>query len=462
MSADLIVRGVQLVLPDGVVRGDLAVADGVITAVGAVDAEAREEIPAGGLHLFPGGVDPHVHFNEPGRRDWEGFDTGTRALAAGGVTTFVEMPLNSVPTTVDGASFDLKLAAAEASSYVDFGLWGGLVPANVDRLAELHERGVAGFKAFMCDSGIEEFPRIDDASLWRGMRRIAGLGSILLVHAENAELVATLASEARAAGRTGVRDFLDSRPAVAEQEAIARAIFFAGETGCALHVVHVSTARGVELVEQARRDGIDVSCETCPHYLVLCEDELEELGVAAKCAPPLRPAAERAELWRLLAEGIVPMVTSDHSPSPPELKAGDFLSAWGGIASCQTTLPVLLEEGHAQRGVELARLAAATSTAAAERFRLAGKRGLEVGADADLALVDLEQAWTLAGDELLYRHRLSPYMGRRLRGRVVRTLVRGRTVFADGRVQGAPAGRFVRPELHGEGRRERPSHGSAP
>ena len=211
----------------------------------------------------------------------------------------------------------------------------------------------------------------------------------------------------------------------------------------------MSTAEGVRLVERARRDGVDVTCETCPHYLVFSEDDLEELGVNAKCAPPLRPAAEREELWRLLAGGTVAMVTSDHSPSPPQLKGGDFLSAWGGIASCQTTLPVLLEEGFGRRGVELPRIASVTSAGAAARFRLAGKRGLEIGSDADLALVDLGETWTLEADDLLYRHRLSPYVGRTLRGRVVQTIVRGRAVFADGRIQGPPAGRFVRPATRG-------------
>jgi allantoinase len=447
LDHDLIVRGALVVRAGEVKRADVAVSDGVIAAVGVVDADAREEVDGTGLHLFPGGIDPHVHFNEPGRTDWEGFGSGSRALAAGGFTTFIEMPLNSVPTTVDGESFDRKLAAARGSAYVDFGLWGGLVPASVDRLEELHERGVAGFKAFMCDSGIEEFPRIDDTSLWRGMARIAELRSILLVHAENAEIVASLGAKARAAGRTGVRDFLASRPVVAEHEAIKRAIFFAGETGCALHVVHVSTGKGVRLVEEARRGGVDVTCETCPHYLVFSEDDLEGLGVAAKCAPPLRPAADRDELWELLADGTLGMVTSDHSPSPPELKGGDFLSAWGGIAGCQTTLQLLLEHGHARRGVDLQRVAAATSAGAAARFRLAGKHGLEPGSDADLTLVDVGETWALSAEELLYRHVLSPYVGLPVRGRIVRTIVRGRTVFAGGRVvAGGPDGQFVRPE----------------
>ena len=442
--SDLVVRGATVVTPDGVRVADVAVSDGVIERVGAVDGEGREEVDASGLHLFPGGIDPHVHFNEPGRTHWEGFDSGTRALAAGGFTTFVDMPLNSVPTTVDAAAFDAKLAAAEASAYVDFGLWGGLVPASVDRLEDLHDRGVAGFKAFMCDSGIDEFPRIDDASLLRGMARIAELGSILLLHAENPEIVAALAEEAIRAGRTSARDFASSRPAVAELEAIDRALFFAGETGCAVHIVHVSTARGVALIEQARRDGVDATCETCPHYLLFTEDDLERLGVAAKCAPPLRTADDRDELWRLLAGGSVLFVASDHSPSSPDLKQGDdFFAVWGGISGCQSTLGLILEHGHTRHSLPLETVASITSGGAAARFPLAGKRGLQPGSDADLALIDLGEAWTLEADELLYRHPLSPYVGETVRGRIVRTVVRGRTVYWDGRIVGEPAGCFV-------------------
>jgi allantoinase len=445
MTCDLVVRGATVVTPEGVRAADVAVSDGVIEEIGRVDADGREEIEASGLHLFPGGIDPHVHFNEPGRTHWEGFDTGTRALAAGGFTTFVDMPLNSVPTTIDGAAFDAKLAAAEAAAFVDFGLWGGLVPASFERLEELHDRGVAGFKAFMCDSGIDEFPRIDDASLFRGMTRIAELGSILLLHAENPEIVAVLGAEAVAAGCTSPRDFVASRPAVAELEAIDRALYFAGETGCAVHIVHVSTARGVALVEQARRDGLDATCETCPHYLLFTEDDLERLGVAAKCAPPLRTGEDREELWRLLADGTVSFVASDHSPSSPDLKQGDdFFAVWGGISGCQSTLGLLLEHGYSRRSLPLETVASITSAGAARRFPLVGKRGLEVGSDADLALVDLGERWTLEAGELLYRHPISPYVGERVRGRVVRTVVRGRTVYEDGRIAGEPSGRFVR------------------
>ena len=256
----------------------------------------------------------------------------------------------------------------------------------------------------------------------------------------------SLRSPKRRSGRGGAsaRDFTSSRPAVAELEAIDRALFFAGETGCPVHIVHVSTARGVALVEQARRDGVDATCETCPHYLLFTEDDLDRLGVAAKCAPPLRTAEDRDELWRLLAGGSVLFVASDHSPSSPDLKEGDdFFAVWGGISGCQSTLGLILEHGYIRRSLPLETVASITSGGAAARFPLAGKRGLEPGSDADLALVDLGEAWTLQADELLYRHPLSPYVGETVRGRIVRTVVRGRTVYRDGRIVGEPSGRFV-------------------
>ena len=279
MPSDLLIRGATVVLP-GVFRveADVAIEGEQIAAIGH-DLEAREEIDARGLHLFPGVIDAHVHFNEPGRTEWEGWATGTRALAAGGATACIEMPLNAHPPTIDGAAFDAKVEAARASAQVDFALWGGLVPGNLDRLDELAERGVVGFKAFMCDSGIEDFPAVDDEVLEAGMQRAAALGLPVAVHAERP-------SALREPRGTTWRDFVASRPVEAELEAIEVALELAERTGCSLHVVHVSSGEGVALVAAS-----DATCETCPHYLTLTEDDLEELGTRAKCAPPLRPAA---------------------------------------------------------------------------------------------------------------------------------------------------------------------------
>ncbi|CAA9535080.1 MAG: Allantoinase [uncultured Thermomicrobiales bacterium] len=445
---DLLVRGGTLVLADRTVRGDLAALDGRVIALGPdLAGPAREEVDASGLHVFPGVVDAHVHLNDPGRADWEGISPGTAALAAGGATTACDMPLNSLPPTVDGAAFDAKAAAIAGGARIDLALWGGLVPGDLDRLDELAERGVVGFKAFMSDSGVPEFPAADERTLHRGMERAARLGMPVAVHAEDDGLTRRLAAAAVAAGRTGARDYGASRPAEAEITAIARAIALAEETGCALHVVHVSTGAGVALVAAARARGVDVTCETCPHYLLLDEDDAVRLGTLAKCAPPLRPAAEVAALWAALAAGDIDWVASDHSPSPADLKAGrDWFAAWGGIGGCQTLLPALLTAGHHGRRLPLRAIASLTSGAAARRFCLPGKGALAVGQDADFALVDLGAAWDLTAEDLRSRHRLSPFVGTRFRGRVVRTVLRGITVARKNEPVGPPIGRLLRPD----------------
>ena len=443
---NLILRNGTLVTAEGLKQADLAIADGCVAVIDAeLAGTSKEEINAGGLHIFPGVIDAHVHFNEPGRTEWEGFTTGTRALAAGGTTSFFDMPLNAHPPTIDAASFDLKLAAARATSLVDFAFWGGIVPGNLDQLDELAGRGVIGFKAFMSNSGIDDFPCVDDLTLYEGMACAAKLGKIVAVHAENDQITSRLAQRAIAEGRAGIRDYLASRPVVAELEAIERAILFAGETGCALHIVHVSSGRGIQLVMEAWQRGINVSCETCPHYLVLSEQDVEVLGAVAKCAPPVRSHAEQEALWRQVLSGNVPMVTSDHSPAPASMKIdSNFFKVWGGISGCQSLLQLLLTEGYEKRQLPLMAIAAMTSAYIAQRFGLLpGKGNLAVSADADIALVDLQDSSVLQAGQLFYRHRHSPYVGRALRGRIVRTMVRGKTVFLEGKVVSDPVGRLI-------------------
>jgi allantoinase len=439
---DLLIRDGTVVTADGAREADVAVENGVITAVGRQMGRAGEEIDARGLVLLPGTIDVHLHFNEPGRTEWEGAATGSRALAAGGGTLFFDMPLNSTPCTVTARDVDLKRSALEAASITDFALWGGLVPGSIDSMEEMAAAGVVGFKAFMSNSGLPEFPRADDATLFEGMREAARLHLPVAVHAESEELTSTLAR--RMTGR-GVRDFLHSRPVVAELDAIQRALLFAEETGAPLHIVHISSGRGVAIAAAAQARGVDVSIETCAHYLFFTEEDMERLGAVAKCAPPIRTGDEQERLWTELLHGRVDIVASDHSPSEPRLKEGDFISAWGGIAGVQSTLAVLLDRGHHQRQLPLERVASLLAATPARRFRIAGKGQLAAGFDADIVLVDLDEPFTLDATDLQQRHKSSPYVGHTFRGRVKRTIRRGDTIFFDGRIIGDSRGRFVRP-----------------
>lgn len=409
----MIVRGGTVVTARGVSRADIAIADGVITDVGVDLPESAEELDATGLHVFPGGIDSHVHFNEPGRTDWEDIAHGSAALAAGGNTCFVDMPLNSLPVTTTVEAFDLKLAAMRRSAKVDFALWGGLVPGNLDQVKPLVDRGVLGFKAFMCPSGIDEFPPCDETTLREGMERIAELDSILLVHAEDPALL-------REPDGPTAGDFVRSRPAEAEVSAVQRAVELARETGCRLHVVHVSTARAAELLTG------DVSGETCPHYLLYTERDLERLGGLGKCAPPFRTSADNEALWSM------PIVVSDHSPSTRELKDDpDLRKVWGGISGCQSTRQLLLAQGR----LDLPAVAAVTSTNVAQRFRIPSKGDVAPGFDADLWITDLEWEGTVNAGELRYKNPFSAHEGQKIRGRTMRTLTRGRP-------------RFIRPASH--------------
>jgi allantoinase len=443
-SLDLVIAGARAPAGDPV---DIGIAEGRIAVVaepGEVSGSCQTYVYANDCYVLAGAIDPHVHFNEPGpRTESEGWATGSAALAAGGVTTALEMPLNASPPTTTVTAFDDKLAAASAASRVDFGLWGGIVPGNLDQLPGLAGRGVCGFKAFMSSTGTPDFARSDELTLYEAMSLIAGLPSapLVAVHAESETITSELARRARAAGRVAVRDYLDSRPVVAETEAIATAIELADTTGCRLHIVHVSTGRGVALVAEARVRGIDVSCEVTAHHLLLTEEDAERLGAIAKCAPPLRPAAECQALWSGLRDGDVSFVVSDHSPSLPQLREGDAFSSWGGIPGCQSTLELLLTDGR----LGLPELTERVAGAVARRFSLPGKGSLEPGHDADLVLVKLGEQRVLAADDLRYRHLVSPYIGRELTARVVRTIVRGETVYADGELVGDPRGRLITP-----------------
>ena len=442
---DLVIRGGRVVRSTGVDVMDIGIEGGKVASLEPeILQAARQTVDARGLHVFPGVLDAHVHFNDPGRADWEGVPSGSAALVAGGGACFIDMPLNASPPTLDPDSLARKLKACGGRSFADFALWGGLTPDNLDHLEALAERGVVGFKAFMSGSGIEDFRRCDDESLYKGMRIAAGLGLPVLLHAEDEAMTAELAAKAREEGRTDVKGFLESRPIEAEAKAIARAIRMASETGCSIHIVHTSSSWGVQLVRNAVQAGqCEVTCETCPHYLFLSSEDMLRVGAKAKCAPPLRPEAERLKLVRDVADGRVDTIGSDHSPSPPSMKRGrDFFSAWGGISGVQATLRALLT-----LDIPAPLISRLTAENVARRFRLPGKGGIRVGGDADLAVVDIVDVKTVSRFELLDRHRLSPYAGRKLRGTVRRSMLRGATVFLDGRIIGAPSGIHLRPDV---------------
>jgi len=448
---DLVIRRGAVVTPAGVIRADVGVAGGrIVVVAGAIAEAAATEIDATGLHVFPGILDAHVHFNEPGRADWEGLASGSAALAAGGGAWFADMPLNSTPPVLDAAALAEKRRLAEARAVTDFSLWGGLVPGNLDQLEGLRDAGAIGLKAFLCASGIEDFPAVTELGTLRaGMKRAAELGLLVAVHAEDDALAGRLTAAARARGETDVRSWLGTRPVEVELNAIRRALELAGETGCALQVVHVSSPEGLALIADARRRGVDVTAETCPHYLLLNEDDVVRLGAPAKCAPPVRDEARRRGLWDALRAGGVDTLGSDHSPAPPAMKtSADFFAIWGGISGIQHGFALLLSEAlggpEGERG--LPRLAALLAGNVARRFRLPGKGAIAPGRAADLVLLDLRESHTLRNADLLYRHRQGPYDGRPCRVRVVRTLVRGRTVAGgDGTGAAAGPGRFIRP-----------------
>lgn len=444
MTLDLILRGGLVVTGAGVQRLDVGVAGGQIAELHEeITSSAAAEVDATGLHVFPGVVDAHVHLNEPGRTDWEGFETGTRALAAGGATAFYDMPLNSSPPVLTQERFDEKARLGEQKSLLDFGLWGGLTPLNLDQLDDLADAGVMGLKAFMSHSGLDEFPAADDLTLYEGMRVAARRGLVVGTHAESNEFTRRLTEVARAQGKSGVRDYLQTRPVITELEAVQRALLFAHETGVALHLVHVSSGEAVATAYEAKGRGVDVTIETCPHYLFFTDEDVERVGAALKCAPPLRAKAVQDDLWRELLAGHVDIVGSDHSPAPPDMKTSeDFFALWGGISGAQSTLNVLLNAHH-EGGLPLEMIAALSALNPAQRFKLPGKGRIEVGADADFALVNLSEIFVLT--ELHDRWQFNPYQGHEFRGRVQATYSRGRKVYAEGKFDDSVRGKLLKP-----------------
>ncbi|GII04967.1 allantoinase AllB [Planobispora takensis] len=428
---DLVITSRRAVLPDGERPAAVAVRDGRITGIHAPDAapEAAERVDLGDVALLPGLVDSHVHVNEPGRTHWEGFASATRAAAAGGVTTIVDMPLNSLPPTVDVPALEAKRAAAAGRCAVDVAFWGGAIPGNLAHLRPLHEAGVRGFKCFLSPSGVEEFPPLGAAELRAVMAEIASFDGLLIVHAEDPELLADPAGP-------GYAEFLGSRPGESERRAVERVIALARETGVRAHILHVSSALCLEPLAQARREGVRITAETCPHYLTLAAEQVPEGATQFKCCPPIRGEANRDELWAGLAAGVLDCVVSDHSPSTPELKVPDFAAAWGGISSLQLGLSAIWTEAS-RRGHGLGDVVRWMAGAPAALADLDGKRSgpgpggkgsIAAGNDADLVAFDPGAAQTVDAAALHHRNPVTPYHGRTLSGVVRTTWLRGRAV----------------------------------
>jgi allantoinase len=383
-------------------------------------AADREIVLAADEVLLPGLVDTHVHVNEPGRTEWEGFASATRAAAAGGVTTLIDMPLNSLPPTVDAAALAIKRKAADGQCSVDVGFWGGAVPGNLADLAPLHEAGVFGFKCFLLPSGVDEFPPLDRAGLAAALAEVAAMGALMIVHAEDPGLVTD------AHGRR-YADFLASRPRAAEDTAIAGLLELAEQTGARVHVLHLSSADALPMIARAKAAGLPVTAETCPHYLALTAEEVPDGDTRFKCCPPVREEGNRDALWQGLADGTIDAVVSDHSPSTADLKrldSGDFGEAWGGIASLQLGLPVVWTEAR-RRGHELADVLTWMSAGTAALAGLRGKGRIAAGADADLVVFAPDESFTVDVDRLHHRNPITPYAGRTLTGVVRSTWLRG-------------------------------------
>ena len=444
---DLVIRGRRVLFQNELIPASILLNAGRIAAV-----TSFEEVPtdckiveAGeGSIVMPGLVDSHVHVNEPGRTEWEGFATATRAAAAGGVTTIVDMPLNCIPATTTVDAFKTKLAAARGKLMVDAAFWGGVVPGNASELADLWDAGVIGFKCFLVHSGVDEFPNVTETDLREAMPELARLGAMLIVHAELPGPIdsACCQSPGDAADRS-YETFLNSRPRAAENEAVELMIRLSRDTGCRIHIVHHSSADALASLREAKADGVQLTVETCPHYLHLAAENIPDGATEFKCCPPIRERANREQLWEALREGTIDMVVSDHSPCPPDMKLreqGDFMKAWGGISSLQLRLPLMWTEANA-RGFTVNQLAEWLCAAPARQVGLTPAKGsISVGGDADIVIWNPEREFLVTPEVIHHRHKLTPYAGETLRGAVEKTFLHGQMVY-DGGQFSEPQGR---------------------
>lgn len=429
----------RVVTPSGVIEATLIIAEGKITEVlpGKVEQEKIPFESVGNEVIMPGVIDAHVHINEPGRTEWEGFETATKAAAAGGTTTLIEMPLNASPVTTTAEALNLKLKAAEGKLHVNCGFYGGVIPSNIDDLDELLRSGVFGIKAFLTHSGIDEFPNVTEADLRKALPILRKHDATLLVHCELEGAAPAVPVRAMHAspppGTRTYTHYLASRPPHWETNAIALMVRLSAEFDVHIHIVHVSAAEALPLIRDAKKRGLRITAETCPHYLLFCAEEIPDGATEFKCAPPIRSRANNELLWQALKDGTLDFVATDHSPAPPKMKeraTGDFMKAWGGIAGLQFLLPAFWT-GAKERSFSLEDVARLLCTGPADFLGLKAKGRITPGCDADLVIWDPEASFVVKEAEVQHRHKLTPYKGLHLSGVVERTIVNGRTVFMD-------------------------------
>lgn len=452
-ATELVIRGQRIVTPEGVRPASVHVADGRIVAIAAVDSApaGAHIVEADDAIVMPGVVDTHVHVNEPGRTEWEGFDTATQAAAAGGVTALVDMPLNSIPATTTLAALRAKQAATNGQLWVDVGFWGGVVPGNAGELAGMSEAGAIGFKCFLCESGVDEFGHVGEAELHPAMRELARLRATLLVHAEVPGPLDAAATELQRTQPDPRKysSYLASRPRAAENEAIDLVVRLCADTHARTHIVHHASADALPAISRARAAGLPLSAETCPHYLSFAAEDIPDGATAFKCAPPIRERDNRELLWQALRDGVLELVASDHSPCSPSLKhqeLGDFQAAWGGISGLQLALSVVWTEARA-RGFDISDLVRWMCTAPAALAGVTGRKGvLAAGADADIVIFRDAETQVVIPQQVLHRHKVTPYAGRTLHGVVDSTFVRGRRVWHRGEIIDKPLGRTFKRE----------------
>ena len=451
MSYDIVIKNGKVVLPNQVMEIEVGIKNGKISSIGHDLYDSEKVIDAEGMYVLPGVIDAHVHLCEPGRTVWEGFETGTKALAVGGTTCYVDMPLNNLPATTDWETVNIKLASAKEKNYVDYALYGGLMPNNLEKLHELNEAGVVAYKCFVSTCGFDvpgDFKNIDDYVLYKGMVELKKLNQTLSIHCENAVICDRLADDAINAGKKDMNAYMDSRPIFAEVEAVKRVLYFGKVTECKLHFVHLSCAEAVEEVVKAKNEGMDVTVESCPHYLALTREECVELGGVAKCSPPVRDKDEVEKLWEQLKKGNIDILTSDHSPCPPEMKGNqenDMFKVWGGMSACQNVLDVMFDEAVQKRKMCVCQLMKILSTNPAKIFGLKDKGEISIGKDADIVLLKPNSPYRLKAEDLQYKHKHSPYVGKEIGCQVMKTLVRGNLVYdKDNGIIGTAIGEYIK------------------